>query len=238
MEQFISFTNTTTFLIPIILLSLLIFVFLLPVMSGEKLTFFRRGKWGFLLNNRFYRIPLLWLSLFGISFLAIFRSNEKIYLKEAIRGDFSYFNYSSEFDKTIIKEPNYYYALFVANVVTYFQQIRYHLNRRHTGRNIYPGVNGALTIHHEAATLSTHHLERLEQILFDNGNWIPFEKRNKYETKEKQRLISFQDSLEREKVIQLKAKLKELDDASIDIVRSVTKKKTKRFDSMQEKGID
>lgn len=238
MEQLISTLNISTFLIPITLIFLLVFVFLLPVMSGNNLTFFRRGNWGFLLREEFYKIPFLWLSLVGISFVAIFKKNEKIYLKEAMRGDFSYFNFSSKFHKTIIKEQNYYYALFIANVVTYFQEIRYHFNRRRTDKSLFPGINGALSIHHEAHSLSTYHIESLEQFLFDNGNWIPIEKRNKYETKEKQRLISFQDSLEKEKITQLKAKLKELDDAPNEVVRTATKKQTKRFDSKQEKGID
>lgn len=147
-------------------------IFLFPILFKTQIENSKIGIYtSTFLRISFYKLPLRWMGLLWISFLSLFRKNEKIYLKNVFNNRLDNINeIDNEFLTTVCKEPIYAYSLFIINTVSYFQRIR-------VKENTFPysGFLGRLKLHTDFYEVdsSSDLIKKVELTRFRLGQWVP-----------------------------------------------------------------
>lgn len=174
---------------------LITIMFLFPILFKNQIDNSKTGIYtSTFLRINFYKLPLRWMGLLWISFLSLFRKNERIYLKNVFNNRLDNINeIDNEFLTTVCKEPIYAYSLFVINTVSYFQRIRVKENEFP-----YSGFLGRLKLHTDFYEVdsSSDLIKKVELTRFRLGQWVPKKSEEEFISSWKQDEIEAVDSID------------------------------------------
>lgn len=223
--------TTTSIIFFLVAISLYSVVFLSQIFFKKQiLTLQNDRRFKSFFVSDFYKVPFRYGGLLWIFLLSFFRQSEKIYLKHALEGKYSYINIEKELLLTLGKETYYSYCLFIFNTITFFQKVRLEKQNRKEENFIYPGFLGYLGMFRDAYNYpQKDKINKINHARFDLDTWIPKDLVQKYIQMEPNRLLKYYYHKEEKSELDLSQWLnKDLSELAIE-TRSIGKKSKKSF---------